>query len=1115
MMKRINNDSSYLPFFTTAAVIFIFGIFVSTATAQTTGTAIIQGLITDASGAIIPGAQVDAKNLDTNIVSRTVSNEAGIYRAPGLIPGRYSLTVMAPGFSKAETSELRLEVGQTARFDFSLAAGSLSETVNVTAESALLNSETTEVGQVIDGKRIVEMPLNGRNYLQLAQLGAGVLPSLNSRTSDEGGFLAFGQHTYQNNVLLDGADNSSRGSGGPLGFEAQAVKPPVDAVSEFKVLTNNTSAEFGYSTGAKVIVTTKAGTNQFHGSVYEFLRNDKFDATNFFANRSGAQKPAFKQNQFGGTIGGPVIKNRAFFFFSYQGTRRRIGQSFISTVPSRDIKERGDFSQQPAIRRNIFDPEMITGTGGSPVRQRFQNNTIPLDRWDPVAAALIKLYPDPNIPGRENLTDNYFFSPSASDDANQYDGRGDYYISENHRFYARYSHRMQNRVDPGPLPLIADGGNWTTTRLPGHNAAANLNSTFGANKTNEFRFGITHFPTRFDIPYEENLNAQFGIKNAPGDNFADGLDHGYSRMSPAGYAEIGSRSFWPNINVLDNVSVADAFAWQIDKHTLKFGAEYRRVEIFREAQRFRRGNFTFSGVYTSERPNDAASRAATGNGLADFLLGYVGGGTWGRAQGEEIVAPYYAAFAQDDWKLTPSITLNLGVRWETTLGGFFPNPDKQTVGRYILPEFYGNELGPEGIQFPKGSSDCGCQADLNNFAPRIGLAWKLNEKTVIRSGFGIYYAQPDGFDSQFSNFFTGPPRANELTFVVDRINPVARLNVGFPDLPAGTSIPNNSSIDLFAVERVTAYSQQWFLDAQRDLPLDIVLTLGYAGSGTRHLFATRNINAPLTPDLVTPAANRRRLRTNFNAINARENSNSASYNSLTIKAERRFMKGFTLLSSFTWSHNIDFGGELLNNNEPLSPVRDQYDYDAERASSNQDRRYVFVTSYVYELPFGKGKRLFPSGPAGWLLGGWQMGGILTFVAGRPLDHTLNVDRQNNGGRVRGNYVRDPNLPDGERAIDRWFDTGFVEPTSATVATIGNAGRNLIIGPGRKNFDFLLSRSFVLPWEGHTLQFRFESFNFTNTANFGNPNTDVGSVNAGRIITAEDPRRIQFALKYQF
>jgi Carboxypeptidase regulatory-like domain/TonB dependent receptor-like, beta-barrel len=1082
--------------------------------AQVTGVATLQGVVNDNSGAVLANAEVTVTNIETGVVVKSMTNEAGLYRVSALNPGRYSVEAKAAGFSAARVNEVRLEVGQTARLDLELKVGGVSETVEITAQATLLNSETTDVGQVIDGKRIVEMPLNGRNYLQLAQLTAGVLPAGNSRTSDEGGFLAFGQHTHQNNVLLDGADNSSRASGGPLGFEAQAVKPPVDAVGEFKVLTNNTSAEFGYSTGAKVIVTTKSGTNQFHGSLYEFLRNDKFDATNFFANRSGAKKPVFKQNQFGGSVGGPVIKNRAFFFFSYQGTRRRIGQSFLSTVPSRDIKERGDFSKQPAIRRNVYDPATLTGAGATATRQQFPGAIIPLNRWDPVAAAVIKLYPDPNIEGRENDTNNYFFSPSAKDDADQYDWRGDYSFSDKHRFYARYSKRNQNKLDPGPLPLPADGGLWTTTVLPGHNIAANLNSSFGSTMTNEARFGYTYFPTRFDIPYTDNLNAQFGVKNAPGDKFGDGLDHGWSRFTPTGYAEIGARSFWPNINNLDNLTLADTLTWQIGNHTLKFGGEYRRVQIFREAQRFRRGNFTFTGVYTSERPNDATSRAGTGNGLADFLLGNVANGTYGRAQGEEIVAPYYGVFVQDDWKITPNLTLNAGLRWEATRGAFYPNADKQTVARYWLPEFYGADQA-EGVYFPTSDSDCGCKNDLLNFAPRLGIAWKLNQKTVIRAGAGIYFAQPDGFDAQFSNFFTGPPRANELTFVTNNTAPVALLRNGFPDLPVGTTIPNNSSIELFAIERVTPYSQQWFLDVQRDLPLGVVLTLGYAGAGTRRIFTSRNINLPLTPDPVALANTRRRLRANFNAITVRESSSSANYNSMTVKAERRFTQGFTLLSSFTWSHNIDFTGELLNNGENVSGYRDHYNPGIERASSNQDRRLAWVTSYVYELPFGKGKKMLSSGAGAWLLGGWQLGGIASFLSGRPLTHSINVDRQNNGGAVRGNWARNPNLPASERTIDRWFDTSFVVATPAGVGQIGNAGRNLIIGPGVKNFDFLLSRSFSMPFEGHYLQFRFESFNFTNTPAFGNPNTSVGSVNVGQITSAGDPRRIQFALKYVF
>jgi len=1088
------------------------------AMAQVAGTASIQGVITDHTGAVIPGAQVESQNPETGVTLRAVTNEAGFYRIAGLVPGPYHIKVTARGFATAETRAVRLEVGQTARLDYSLTVGSVEQTVEVAAASALLNSETTEVGQVIDSKRITEMPLNGRNYLQLAQLTANVLPAGNvgagSRTADEGGFVAFGQHTYQNNVLLDGSDNSSRSSGGPLGFQAQAVKPPVDAVQEFKVLTNNTSAEFGYTTGAKVVVSTKAGTNEFHGSLYEFLRNDAFDATNFFANRAGAKKPPFKQNQFGGTLGGPVVHNKAFFFFSYQGTRLRTGRSFTSTVPSRDIKERGDFSQQPAQRRNVYDPLMIQGTGTGATRQQFANNIIPLSRWDPVAAALIRLYPDPNIPGREHLTDNYFFAPTATDDANQYDGRVDYNFSAKHRFFARYSYRHQDNLEPGPLPLPADGGLWTTTVLRGHNVAANLSSTLGTTQINEFRFGLTHFPTAFDIPYTENLNPKYGIKNAPGDKFGDKLDHGSTRMTPTGYAEIGSRSFWPNINVLDNVTVADTFSWQLGGQTLKFGGEYRRTEIFREAQRFRRGQFAFNGVYTSQQPNNATSRANTGNGLADFLLGYASGGTYGRAQGEETVAPYFAGFVQDDWKVTPKLTLNLGLRWEATLGTFFPNPDQQSISRYLLPEFYGTPASQEGVQFPQGESDCGCDIDYNNFAPRFGFAWRVTEKTVVRGGFGIYYGQSDRLDDQLSHYFTGPPKANEINFATDRINPVARLSVGFPDLPVGTTIPPDTSINVAAIRKPTTYSQQWFLDVQRSLPLEVVLTVGYAGSGTRHLATSRNLNAPLTPDPVTPASQRRRLRSQFNAITLLENASSASYHSLTAKAERRFTGGFTLLGSFTWSHNIDFGGEVLNNNQPFSPYRDQYNPGLERGSANQDRRLAFVTSFVYELPFGTGKRWAASGPGAWLLGGWQVGGILTLLSGLPLDHTFNVDTQNNGGVVRGNWVRDPNLPASERTIDRWFDTGFV--MAAGAGQIGNAGRNLITGPGRNNFDFMLARNFALPWsERHRLQFRFESFNFTNTPHFGAPNTAVGSVNEGRIISADEPRRIQFALKYVF
>jgi hypothetical protein len=637
-------------------LVFLAGMFACAAWAQT---ASIQGIVRDNSGAVFPGAAVRATNTATGINYDTTTNDAGFYIVPALNPGIYRVTASAEGFAPQERPEVRLEVGLTARVDFTLNVGSVAEVIEVSAAAQLLQTEQTDVGQVIDSKRILEMPLNGRNYLQLAQFTVGVLPSRalgkgtrqDGERGGEGGFRAMGVNVAQNNILLDGIDNSSRNSGGPLGFQSQAVKPPVDAVSEFKVVTNNMSAEYGYRAGAKVLVTTKSGTNQFHGSVYEFLRNDRLDGSNFFANRVGAPKPTFRQNQFGGTFGGPIIRNRTFFFFSYQGTRIRLGQSFISSVPSLDALA-GDFSQQPAVRRNIFDPLTLTGTGANARRTQFPGNVVPASRFDPVAKRIADLYPAPNIAGREHQPNNFFFSPSDSDDADQYDMRFDHNFSEKHRFYARYSIRDQFVNQNGILPYPVTGGTGQTVDLLGHNWAFNLASALKPNVFNELRVGYTYFPTTFNIPFTENLNREFGILGAFGDTLNDGKDNGFAIFAPSGFAEMGPRGFWPNFNDLKNFMLADSLSIVRGAHTIKFGAEVRRTEIFREAQRHRRGRFDFSSTYTAEFPNNATSRANTGNGLADMLLGWASGGQTGSPQGETTLIPYYGFFIQDDWKIT-------------------------------------------------------------------------------------------------------------------------------------------------------------------------------------------------------------------------------------------------------------------------------------------------------------------------------------------------------------------------------------------------------------------------------------------------------------------------------
>ena len=1103
--------------------------------AQSTGT--IQGVVTDATGAVIPGAEVTATNQGTGVEYRATANEAGFYAIQSVPPGPYSVACTSEGMAPSERTGLRLEVAQTMRMDFELNVGTVAEVVEVSAVAQLLQSERTEVGQVIDSKRILEMPLNGRNYLELAKFAVGVLPSRelgkgtrhDGESGGEGGVMAVGMHAAQTNVLVDGADNSSRNSGGALGFQAQATKPSVDAVAEFKVVTNNMSAEYGYRMGAKVLVSTKSGTNEFHGSAYEFLRNDKLDGTNFFANRAGATKPTLRRNQFGATIGGPFVKNKLFGFFSWQSTLDRTGRSFTSSVPSVDARN-GDFSQQPNPDRAIYDP--LTLSSGK--RQPFPGFVIPSSRFDPVSKTIADLYPLPNIAGREHLKNNYFFSPSKKIDSHQYDMRVDWNISSSTRVFGRYSIRDEFVDDPGPLPAPAIGGTGQTIDLPGHNWAAALTSTIGPTMFNEVRFGYTHFPTAFDIPIKEPLNEKFGIKGAPGDTLNDGLNHGFALFVPGGFAQVGPRGFWPNINNLDNLQLADNFSLIRNRHTLKFGVEYRRTDLLRSPSRHRRGRFDFNGVFTAEQPNVAASRAATGAGLADMLLGWANNANFGWPQGEEYIAAYWGLFVQDDWKITNRLTFNLGLRYELYGLPRFPDPDthalNSTLSRF-LTEVNGRPFGAgEGLkpgtpgawgeaEFlphfipPSSSSDTGGKMDKNNFAPRVGIAYRASDKTVIRAGAGIFYGENDNLDTEAARFKTGPPFANEYTAAQPRDFSSLIVRDGFP-AASKTGLPTTGLNPFVYTDGAWPqfYAAQWFFDIQRELGFDTLLTIGYNGSSTSQIPSSMNINHPLTPH-PTIRWQDRSIRPFFNSVTLlgtlRQNAN---YNALTVKAEKRFTKGLTFLGSFTWSHNIDYGDENLFQGT-AAQMAFTYDRSYDRGNASLDRRLAFVSSAVYELPFGTGKPYLSSGVGRWILGDWQLGGLFSALGGTPDSHSINVDTTNVGGANRGQFVADVNLPSSERTIDRWFNTEAV--IAGPLGEIDPAGRNLIWGPGRVNVDVAISRRFIMPWEGHSIQFRFESFNFTNTPAFGRPNTGFGGANVGRITSADEPRRIQFGLKYVF
>lgn len=1073
-------------------------------------TAQVTGRVTDPSQAVVPNVEVAATNLNTGVIHKSQSNSEGIYVVPLLPPGEYRLAARAQGFAPVEQRGITLEVGQVARFDFVLQVGTVAESIDVSASAHLLQTETTEVGQVIGNKRILEMPLNGRNYLQLATLTAGVTP--HRSLGDSGALTTGGLHRSQTDVMVDGNDNSIRFQGGPLNSQIQAVQPPVDSVAEFKVITNNMSAEQGFRAGAKVLVSTKSGTNEIHGTLYEFLRNEKLDGTNFFANRSGVRKPAYRQNQYGFTLGGPVIRNRMFYFGSYQGTRIRQGRSLTSTLPSQEIVKDANFSQQPAIRRFVFDPLSLSGTGANAVRTLFPNSTIPRSRIDPVGQRLLDLYPAPNLPARDHLPNNYFRASSARNDDDQYDGRLDYNVSSAHRFFVRYSLRDGFAAAATPLPFPALGNSGAVTPLKTHSISTSLSSTLSPRMFNELRVGWWRTTAVNDSPFEDNWNQRLGIRNAPGDKLNDGRDRGYSVINIAGYAALGPPSNVPQDNLQRNLLLADSVMLQKGAHTIKFGGEYRGLRIYRFVNGSRGGVINFSGTYTAERPNVPASRGTTGNALADTLLGQANQISYSTMVGEDLILPYWGFFFQDDIKVTPRLTINAGLRWEMFEPAIMPNLDRTPnffLGWYRIPEINAIRPEEEGMYYPKNSRDRGARFDKNNFGPRLGIAYKLTNKTVLRTGAGLFYSSSDVPDQTAAFFRNGPPRQITITEVYPFDRPSRFIfRDGFPDLIISDRIQANAGVPPAPDFRPITYVGQWFFDLQRELPEGILLTVGYQGNKTTQGISNRQLNFPATPHPTLQAA-QRRIRPQFaiNGMNLFYNGENANYNAMVVKAEKRFSRGLTFLSAFTWAHAIDMRTEQADRwrNHHLTSI--------ERATSAGDVRLAYTLSALYELPWGTGKRWLNHGPFRHVVGGWQVGGLLSLYTGLPVEHSFNIDTQNTGGAVRGDWVRNPNLPSSDRNIDRWFDTGFVR--TGVPGQLTNAGRNLIRGPGTRNLDLIATKLFRLPWEGHQLQFRFESFNFTNTPAFGLPNAAVGTPAAGTINSADEPRRIQLALKYTF
>lgn len=1050
-----------------------FLVLIPLALAQT-DTATITGVVTDSSGAAVPKAVVTAISQTTGLSHKAESNDSGVYVVSALPIGRYEVSATHTGFQSVRFANLDLSAGTRAKLDITLKPGAVNEVVEVTSELALLEAETSSLGQVVDNRTITQMPLNGRNYQKLAVLAPGVLPS-RSRNFVDDSFSVNGANMWQNQFVLDGADNTNYFTG-VVTASNQVVKPSIDAIQEFKMETHNFSAEFGRGGGAVIQVTTKGGTNAYHGTLFEFLRNDKLDANNFF--NSGRPKPPFRQNQFGGTLGGPVISNRMFFFGSYQGTYIREQLTRLSRVPTAAAVN-GNLSPTP-----IFDPATQDAAGQ---RTAFPGNTIPAARFDPVALRMLRLYPEPNRGGVQNFV---FNAPRNLDDQ-QVDSRFDWRVKDRDSVFVRYSFHDYYRLEPGTLPLPASGGDTAVRTSRAHTGLFNWTHTFANGRmVNEARLAYSRLIGGIDTPTQTQLWKEFGFRGS----FDRADINGLPLFAITGYASLGDRSFAPDPRKNDIRQFVEAFNWNAGKHALRMGGNIRQFIQYTGITNFARGQYNFNGQFTS-------ARAGTGVGdpLADALLGLTNTTRLSTPLDTRQPSMAYETYLQDNFKVTRKLTLNLGVRYE------YQSPyteQNNRVQNFMIDRAnadYGKFAAVRGSSVQDRSFQ---RPDRNNFSPRIGFAWSPTAKTVVRGGYGIFYdavsQMPYG-----SRPIQNPPfyLQVDVPTATNASTSAVRVRDGFaadalnPSVLTGRSI---AAVWPFAFpEGVT---HQWNLNVQRTLVGNSVVSAAYVGTNTAHRrLGAVSINQPKPgPGALNP----RRLFPDYSDISMDIPIGTNNYQGLELKFERRFSKGLSLLTGYTWSHTM--AGDISQDNTIWAP---------EKARSPEDLRHRLFMASVWDLPFGKGRRWAAQGPLGYVVGGWQLSPIFSAQTGLPFTPAVAGNPANTTGGIRPDRIGDGNLPRGQRTPERWFDAqAFVVPAAFR---FGNSGNFILNGPGLINLDATVARTFSIT-ERVRLDFRAEFFNFLNDAHFLFPNATVNQPTAGVISqTSDSARQIQFGLKLIF
>lgn len=1099
--------------------------------AQTFGE--IGGQVRDQSGASISGARVTATNAATNAVRSGVSNDAGIYSFPSLPPGVYNLRVEAPGFKSATRQSVELQVQQSARLDFTMEIGQVTETVEVSATAALLTSENATIGTVIENKRIVELPLNGRNYLQLVSLAPNVsfgFPSAGQAQSRQGGIRTeqnisvAGQRSQFNRFTLDGVENTDPN------FNTFVVLPSVDALQEFKVQSGVYPAEFGRGV-TQINVSTKPGGNEYHGTLFHFVRNEKFDATNYAFTAARPGLDPFKLNQFGFTLGGPISipklfngRDRLFFMTNYEWFRQRRNQQAVYNLPNAAMRT-GNFT---AVRQ-IFDPNTRRQEGGQWFADPFPGNIIPTSRFHATSVKLLDFYPAPNIAGA-GLTNNFIQAVGRPINRDQFVGRFDVVESAKSQWAGRYSWGDENQL----VEALRLNGSAIITNFKQY--MVSNTRVLSPSKVNEVRFGYTKFynTTGPELAFSRNVVDELKIPGlAPGPP----VQWGIPNISLPGYSGFGNDSEGPYENTNSAFQIVDNFSWIRGKHSIRFGGEIRRDAYNQIGNQFARGQFTFDGNATQ----NPQARATTGDSFAEFLLGHT-------YQAEAAVsianarfrATGVAFYIDDTWRVGRRVTLNIGLRYELTppwedktgtLFNAFVPADLRAMSvadRSLYPYFL--RQGPRSndpyagisVRWPDidvrqdgshGNRLVGI--DRNDFAPRFGVTFSPSDKWVIRTGAGMFYSQDTGnprFD--MSRNLAGRLRDNS-----DRNRPHLTWENALASIAGGVANVFRPYTFSNPYDRRTPYTIQTMFNVQRELPGNMVFETGYVGNVSHRLESLRAVNEaiPADPRVDPRPIFERSPFPNFGRIQLVDNGGNGSYHSWGSKLTKRYSNGATLLASYTWSRSIDTATAIRNQGGDTLFPQNSYCRSCERARSSHDVGHRFITSGLWDLPFGKGRKIGIDNKAFDLIaGGWQLGAILTLQTGFPVTVVEGTDLSNTGAFFDRPMSTGTNaaLPRGQQDPQRFFDTSAF--FRAQPGTHGNVGRNTLTGPGIINLDASILKDFNFT-ERHRLQFRAEAFNMPNHPNWGNPNTNIAAgANFGRITgTRTNMRNLQLALKYIF